>query len=60
MKGALIMKFEYSSPMISVEVLEKTDVLLASAEPSVDPTPAKKELENAYFDIGELLMSNPW
>lgn len=51
------MKFEYSSPKISIEVLEKADVLLASnpeEQPSVNP---KKELENAYFDISNLLKS---
>ena len=56
-KGALIMKFEYSSPKISLEVLEKADVLLASnpgEQPSVNP---KNELENTYFDISDFLKS---
>lgn len=50
------MKFEYSTPMISVEVLEKADILMTSAE--VTPTePKDKELENSYRDIMDFIGS---
>ncbi len=50
------MKFEYSSPLISVEVLDKTDVLLTSV--IVPPDPAEKEKENAYRDIFDFIFKN--
>lgn len=50
------MKFKYSTPMISVEVLEKADILLASA--IVTPTdPEDKELENSYHDFMDFIGS---
>lgn len=56
------MKEKYSSPYISVEDLEKTDILLASGESS-DPAssePAAQELENAYRDITSFFFSGEW
>ncbi len=46
LKGALILKEKYLSPTISVEVLERADILLASAEEG--QTSVLKEKENAY------------
>ena len=46
LKGALILKEKYLSPTISVEVLERADILLASAEGG--QTSVLKEKENAY------------
>ncbi len=55
------MKSEYSSPVISVEVLEKTDILMASAEviPSTSEL-SKSEKENAYRDIADFFTSGDW
>lgn len=46
LKGALILKEKYLSPTISVEVLERADILLASAEDG--NASVLKEKENAY------------
>lgn len=46
LKGALILKEKYLSPTVSVEVLERADILLASAEEG--QTSVLKEKENAY------------
>lgn len=58
------MKEHYSSPYISVEDLEKTDILLASPPGGSDPSeasePAAQELENAYRDITSFFFSGDW
>ena len=58
LKGALILKEKYLSPTISVEVLERADILLASA---VDGhTSVLKEKENAYGDFLDFVISLSW
>ncbi|MBQ7504803.1 MAG: hypothetical protein IJT79_05735 [Ruminococcus sp.] len=52
------MKEKYYTPFIDIEILEKSDILLTST--TVDPTiPEGAELENAYHDIGDFIMSGP-
>ena len=45
------MKEKYLSPTISVEVLERTDILLSLSSESSQGAPALKEKENAYGDF---------
>ena len=51
LKGALILKEKYLSPTISVEVLERTDILLSLSSESSQGASALKEKENAYGDF---------
>ena len=56
------MKFEYKTPVITVEALECNDVLLSSAG-SIDPATidplAKREKENRYGDFISFILSGP-
>ena len=45
------MKLQYTTPRISVEALEKADVLLASTVTPTDPVTQKRERENQYGDF---------
>lgn len=50
------MKTKYKPPRISVELLEKTDILLASA-----PEPEKeKEVENRYGSFASFVWKELW
>ena len=51
-----MMKEKYSSPYLCVEILEKSDILLASSEII---NPERQEHENAYRDIMDFFMSGP-
>ncbi len=55
------MKEKYYTPFIDIETLEKADVLLASSEiiTPTEPESGAAELENAYHDIGDFIMSGP-
>lgn len=55
-KGGCFMKTKYKPPRISVELLEKTDILLASA-----PEPEKeKEVENRYGSFASFVWKELW
>ena len=64
------MKSEYRTPIITIEALDKRDVLLASSEAVIPTTPtesatdattpAVRELENAYRSFGQFIASGDW
>lgn len=55
------MKEKYYTPFIEIEDLDKSDVLLASSGEIVTPSdPEAAELENAYHDISDFIMSGDW
>ena len=47
------MKFEYKSPVVTVEELTKVDVLCDSAQNGPDPT--KTHYENTHFDFADIM-----
>lgn len=56
------MKSEYFKPLISVEILERADVLMSSGEvvPVETTQPKGAELENSYRDITSFFLSGKW
>ena len=58
-KGALILKDKYYSPTISVEVLERADVLLSSGtEGGGSSNTLKREKENYYGDFVDFVIKD--
>lgn len=54
------MKEKYYTPFIEIEDLDKSDVLLSSGEIVTPSDPEAAELENAYHDISDFIMSGDW
>lgn len=53
------MKEKYYTPFIEIEDLDKSDVLLSSGEIVTPSDPEAAELENAYHDISDFILSGP-
>ena len=55
------MKKHYKKPIITVDELEKSDILLASDNGGQSSEePGAKELENAYRDVTQFVFNGSW
>ena len=60
------MKEKYYTPILDIEILDKSDVLLSSIVTPTSPTspsspaPKGRELENSYRDISDFIISGDW